>query len=46
MKSENNMSEGIVIGRNPVIELLNAKKNIDFIYVAKGCRTGSIRGLI
>lgn len=26
MKSENNMSEGIVIGRNPVIELLNAKK--------------------
>ncbi len=43
MKSENNMSEGIVIGRNPVIELLNAKKNIDFIYVAKGCRTGSIR---
>lgn len=36
-------SEEIVIGRNPVIELLSTDKNIDFIYVAKGRHMGSIK---
>ena len=41
INSESKMD--LVIGRNSVIEALKSKRNIDFIYVAKGNHTGSIK---
>ena len=40
------MKDVYVVGRNPVLELLKAKKEIDKIYVLKGDTKGSIKKII
>lgn len=47
MEQQNNtVPEGLIIGRNPVMEALRAGREIDSLLVARGERSGSIRQLL
>ena len=50
MKSENGFEKfddgSVVVGRNPVMELLGSERNVEKIYVLRGNREGSVKKIV